>query len=42
MVGPYPLFFSEHMARTCMPIEQVEAKIDWDVINTPLSGNDDE
>ena len=33
---------AEHMARTCMPIEQVEVEIDWGVINTPLSGNDDE
>ena len=33
---------AEHMARTNMPLEQVEAKIDWDVINAPYPSNEDE
>ena len=33
---------ADHMARTSIPIEQVEAEIDSDVINTPLHGDEDE
>ena len=33
---------AEHMAQKSMPLEQVEAEIDWETINTPLPDNEDE